>query len=425
MSPLIRVRAIAAGLLVVAVPVGWSEASAQPASAPATAWCRGEQATLVGTERTETLRGTPGRDVVVSHGGDDRIITGEGGDVVCAGDGFDFVRLGPGRDLAYGAAEEDTLKGGAGADLLFGEDGVDTLAGGPGDDRLVGGSGHAIIVEFLLGGPGDDRLVGGPGLDNALFFDAPRGVHVDLEKGVARGHGRDELVGIEGVAGSNHDDVILGDDGRNGLYGQFGDDLIKARGSGRIATKTADYLSGDEGRDTLVGGRGQDLVTYSRSPNPVVVDLARHRATGVGPDILQGIEGVEGSWWDDRLLGSGAADLLGGSGGDDLIDGRAGRDTVFYNDLRGPAEVSLADGYGTVDGAGRDVLRGMENIWGTNRADTLYGDNGPNVIRGLGGADLLVGFDGVDVLDGGVGQDTCEDIPGQSANCEGPSTRGS
>lgn len=424
------VRVIGAGLVLVAAPVGLPTTAATPSSAAASAWCRGEAATVVGTDRSETILGTPGRDVVVARGGDDTIRTGGGTDVVCAGDDFDHVRLGGGRDWADGGAGDDMLIGGRGADLLLGEGGVDGLAGGPGDDQLLGGPGQSINVEALRGGPGDDRLVGGPGLDSAHFFDAPAGVRVDLEKGSARGHGRDVLVGVEGVVGSNHDDVILGDRGSNGLFGQAGDDRIDARGSGPLATGRADVMSGDQGRDTLIGGLGQDLVTYARLPLAVVVDLRQHRARGQGPDRLAGVEAVEGSLLDDRLAGGRDAELFAGSLGDDVIDGRGGADTVIYSDVRGPVEVVLdpsllaparratADGYGTGDAAGRDVLLNLENIWGTGQADTLHGDDGPNHLRGMAGDDLLVGHGGADRLDGGDGQDTCQDAPEQTTDCE-------
>jgi Ca2+-binding RTX toxin-like protein len=402
-----------------------------PAMAAAPTSCQGQRATIVGTERSDTLQGTARRDVIVAGGGDDEILSAGGNDLVCAGDGFDHVRLGPGADRAHGGAGDDTIHGQSGRDLLLGEGAVDMLVGGTGDDRLRGGTGRAIIIEALIGGPGDDVLDGGPGLDSAQFFDSPRGVQVHLGTGVARGHGSDRLVRIEGVVGSNHADLIVGDQDGNGLFGQAGDDTIRGGASGRLADGTADVLSGDQGDDTLVGGSGQDLATYARIPVAVVVDLASGTARGQGGDKLSGVEAVQGSRLDDRLLGGPGGDLIGGSGGDDLVDGRGGADTVFYNDVRGPVRVELAptlvasaqagateDGTGTGEAAGIDVLRDVENIWGTNGADELHGDDAANRIRALGGDDLLFGYSGVDRLDGGDGEDSCFDPAEESVDCE-------
>jgi Ca2+-binding RTX toxin-like protein len=129
--------------------------------------------------------------------------------------------------------------------------------------------------------------------------------------------------------------------------------------------------------------------------------------------------------------------MLGGSLGDDVLDGRGGDDTAFYNDVRGPVRVELAptlveqlrgvpimDGTAVGEHSGRDVVRGMENVWGTNQADSLYGDNLANRLLGLGGNDLLVGFNGIDSLDGGAGQDTCEDAVAETLDCEPPALLG-
>ena len=45
------------------------------------------------------------------------------------------------------------------------------------------------------------------------------------------GQGKDTLVGIESVAGSDFNDQLLGDNGAlNVLFGEFGDDLLDGRG---------------------------------------------------------------------------------------------------------------------------------------------------------------------------------------------------
>jgi flagellin-like hook-associated protein FlgL len=64
-----------------------------------------------------------------------------------------------------------------------------------------------------------------------------------------------------------------------------------------------------------------------------------------------------------------------------------------------------------------DQLAGIENVIGSNFADTLIGNDGDNVLTGLGGDDTLLGGQGTDVLDGGSNTsvspgDTCTDPEG-------------
>lgn len=387
------------------------------------ATCGGVPATVVGTAGSDDLVGTRGADVVVAGGGDDIVDTGPGRDLVCLGRGFDLASLGGGADRVLGGAGDDTLNGGGGADVLIGQSDVDAMFGGPGDDRIRGGSGTSIVVEGLIGGPGNDTLIGGPGLDTAHFFDSPHPVRVNLRRDRATGHGDDRLVGIEGVVGSNHSDVIVGDATGNGLFGQGGHDVVRAGDSGRLARGTADWLSGDGGRDQLWGGAGQDLVTYSRVPLPVTVDLGSGVSTGQGTDRFAGVEAVQGSVESDTLTGGPAGDLLAGSLGDDVIDGAGGADTVIYADVIGGVEVRLGSGTGRGEAAGEDTLTRIENVWGTAAADDLQGDHGRNHIVAFDGDDRLVGFAGVDVLDGSAGTDLCEDEPAELVNCENPGSR--
>jgi Ca2+-binding RTX toxin-like protein len=137
-------------------------------------------------------------------------------------------------------------------------------------------------------------------------------------------------------------------------------------------------LTGAAGGDDLDGGAGADTADYSGffSANllvGVVVDLHRGEATGDGADSLAHVENVNGSPFDDRIVGNLRPNILLGSGGKDVIDGRGGADRVTA-------------------GAGNDVLTG-----GKGR-DRLLG--GP-------GSDRLLARDGArDRVDGGPGRDT-------------------
>jgi uncharacterized delta-60 repeat protein len=78
--------------------------------------CAGERATIVGTERGETLRGTRRADVIVARGGKDRVRALGGQDIVCGGKGRDTLFGGRGRDRLIGGGQRDRCTGGSGRD---------------------------------------------------------------------------------------------------------------------------------------------------------------------------------------------------------------------------------------------------------------------------------------------------------------------
>ena len=78
--------------------------------------------------------------------------------------------------------------------------------------------------DFLVGGPGADTLIGGDGFDFTSYGTSEAGVEVRLYDGTGKGGDAegDTLEGIEGLAGSEHDDVLAGDQGRNDIFGLGG-----------------------------------------------------------------------------------------------------------------------------------------------------------------------------------------------------------
>jgi len=136
----------------------------EPRTSP-TPWpavsCRGEVATILGTEDDDALIGTEGNDVIVARGGDDSIWAGAGDDLICLGSGDDFANAGAGDDRVWGGDGDDFLMGRSGADALWGGDGDDMLSGFEGPDLVFGETGN----DSLVGGDGDDALWGGEGED--------------------------------------------------------------------------------------------------------------------------------------------------------------------------------------------------------------------------------------------------------------------
>jgi Ca2+-binding RTX toxin-like protein len=272
-----------------------------------------------------------------------------------------------------GTSGNDKLRGTVFADEIFGFGGDDTIGGSPGADTINGGSGRDTVnySEFQAG----------------VTFIPGGAVDVDLERatqsgGLAEG---DVLAGVENVIGSREDDVIRGDDADNGLHGSGGDDILEGRDGDDLLT--GDVVGGffglTPGNDRLDGGAGNDRLLGNE-----------------GDDTLIGGSG------DDELLGEAGDDLLFGDPGVDRLDGGAGVDTATYVNAATGVNVDLAAGVGLGGDAAGDVLISVENLNGSDFADTLTGSSGANILNGGVGNDVLAGLGGADVLHGGAGQDT-------------------
>jgi Ca2+-binding RTX toxin-like protein len=363
---------------------------------------------LFGSDHDDLLIGDGSDNLLDGRGGNDTLIGGAGADTLTGGAGTDLadykdsgagvtVDLSAGTGLG-GDAEGDVLSGvenlggSAFADRLTGDGGVNALSGGAGDDTLTGGAGA-------------DTLAGGDGLDTADYENSGAGVTVDLSAGTGLGGDADgdALTEIENLAGSAHNDRLIGDDKANILDGRGGDDT----------------LIGGAGADTLIGGDGTDLADYSASAAGVTVDLSA--GTGAGGDAdgdaLSEIENVTGSSFADALTGDAAANLLTGGDGDDTLTGGAGADTLAggagtdtadYAASSAAVTVNLASGTGSGGDAQGDRLSGIENLAGSANNDRLTGDAGPNILDGRGGNDTLAGGAGADTLIGGAGSDAAD-----------------
>jgi len=155
--------------------------------------------------------------------------------------------------------------------------------GGPDDDVLTDRrSGDEDVLE---GGLGNDTITGGSDDTTVSYADHRGGVRVDLAAGLARGPGGelDHLSGVRNVIGGRGEDVLLGDNGPNGLDGGPGDDVVRGR-------RGNDTLAGAAGADQLFGGAGDDALSLLHSGGT--------ENEGFGPDALvcgTGTDSVEQS----------------------------------------------------------------------------------------------------------------------------------
>lgn len=165
---------------------------------------------LIGTSAAEALSGTRFGDEISGAGGHDSL---------------------------SGALGDDTLSGDDGDDTVDGEDGQDSLSGGTGNDLIDGGAGQ----DTLIGGAGADTMDGGADQDMLDYTASTAGVMADL----SRGRGRrgdaegDRFSDIEDIAGSAHNDTLIGNAGDNRLLGGDGFDFSMAARAQIISTAVA------------------------------------------------------------------------------------------------------------------------------------------------------------------------------------------
>jgi Ca2+-binding RTX toxin-like protein len=295
--------------------------------------------------------------------------------------------------------------------IINGTEGNDTnLRGTSGDDTINGLGGN----DYLYGLGGADVLNGGAGFDMIRYESSPDAVSINLATGAASGGDAegDTWTDVEGMAGSNFGDTLVGDAGDNRLYGFGGDDTLDG-GDGD------DFLVGFAGADHLIGGSGADTAAYDEQDPPagVTVNLATGTASGGNAegDTFDSIENLTGSALDDRLTGNGGVNVLDGGAGDDVVNGGDGNDGIAgsagadvidggagvdWVDYRNSASVSVNLATGAAGGgqAEGDTIDGIENLGGSNFTDTLAGDAGANRLDGRDGDDLLDGGAGDDIL---------------------------
>jgi Ca2+-binding RTX toxin-like protein len=406
----------------------------------------GTDETITGATKNDTLTGNGGNDVLIGLGGNDKLDGGSGNDTLDGGAGDDQMTGGAdndtyvvgqagdvvteladgGTDLVQSAidytlganVENLTLTGtaikGTGnedGNVITGNELANTLEGMGGNDTIDGGAG----ADTLLGGAGDDTLNGGTEADT-------------LEGGADRdtlngGTGGDTLRGDAGddtLNGGEDADTLEGGADRDTLDGGAGDDKLSG-GTGD------DILTGGEGADVLDGGEDIDIASYRNATAIIAASLAASIGTegDAKGDSFIGIEGLEGGGSNDKLDGNSLANLLIGNGGDDTLKGGAGNDrlvggagkdtldggdgfdTASYRDAATGVEVVISNaGRITVSGGDSgDTLISIEQVEGSNHADTFTGSSNNDNLSGGGGDDTLNGGNGHDKLDGGAGND--------------------
>jgi Ca2+-binding RTX toxin-like protein len=299
-----------------------------------------------------------------------------------------------------------------GNDTTIGGKGDDRLRGLNGDDRIFGGLGNDLITP----GAGSDTIDGGEGYNAIEYWDfrptdptRTVGITLNLASGVVTDPwgSQDYFKNVQEVSGTSLNDTLIGDNIGNWLTGGGGSDQIFGMGGD-------DVLEAVDGTDIIDGGDGWDTATYEGANNGkgIVADLQSGKVTDPFnyTDTLISIERVRSTNYADSLIGSTGDDTFQTFGGVDTVTGGAGVDTVDYSrDYRlggsSGVTVDLSTNSAT-DGLGdKDILNEIENVVGTQFADSLTGNASANLLIGNAGNDNLGGGSGHDTLDGGAGGD--------------------
>ncbi|MEG5030733.1 calcium-binding protein [Microcoleus sp. AT8-B1] len=308
-----------------------------------------------------------GPDTIFAAGGADFVRTSTlGGSLIFGqGDNDTLISVGP-NDTLYGGDDEDSIRSQRTPALLLGDRGNDTIVaearatlyGGEGEDFVQG----TVEANLMFGNEGADTMLGGAqrgdslygGKDNDAigFFIAGGGNNLSLEGGLAIGFAGNE--GSNFLRGDLGDDLVVGINVRDSLYGGKGNDTLRG-----VASNS--YLSGDDDNDTLV-------ITNSTQSSPFTTDV-----------ITIGIERT-------TLIGGGGDDSLNGAigdfgGGRNFFDGGEGNDTI-------------------------NVFAFSDTALGGEGDDFIRSASVPDVISSVGARSSFPGFAGRNLLDGGVGNDT-------------------
>ena len=266
----------------------------------------------------------------------------------------------------YGTSGANTGTFGATHDRIWGLGGNDTVDGGTGNDTLYGGNndGSASGNDSLLGGGGNDWLYGEDG-----------------------------------------DDWLDGGSGDNTLNGGLGNDTFV------IAAGTNTLVVDVGGVDTI----RTDITVFSLASYGMIENLIFNGAAGVAADFTgNGLDNVittgtgndqlDGAAGNDTLNGGEGNDtLVGGLGADSLVGGN-GIDTADYSGGLA-VTVNLATGQGSGGQAQGDIYSSIENVIGTDHADSLIGTSGANLLNGGLGDDTIIGGGGADTIFGSNGSD--------------------
>ncbi|MAP94085.1 MAG: hypothetical protein CMK07_03945 [Ponticaulis sp.] len=424
-----------------------------------------DQDLIFGGEGDDELRGGINDDEIHGEDGNDQIFGGSGDDTIDGGEDDDLIDGGSGADTMDGGNGVDTLdysssNGAVTLDIVAGTglrnaaegdtfSNFENFIGSGSDDVFIFNlpTGTALTGNFNAAG-GDDtadfsgaeaavevnNTVGqvtfegstfttqsfqtfiGSGFDDTFTSNGSKTINAGDGNDTITGSGRDRIFGedgddvitIAGVQGNYRIDGGAGNDHITGHSGQTGDQTTILGGDGDdiiVGSSGRDFIEGGAGADTMDGlnANGFDTLSYQSSDAGVNVSLL----TGLGfgghaeGDVFTDFEAINGSAFDDTLIGDARGNVIQGRAGADTMDGGEGDDTLNYRNSGSAVQINLAEGTASGGHAEGDIFTNFERIDGSDFNDTLFGDDGENRLNGIKGQNFIEGGGGADQLTGG------------------------
>ena len=339
---------------------------------------------------------------------------GTGADTLTGGTAADSMVGGAGNDSITGAAGNDSISGDAGDDTINAGDGVDSITAGAGNDTIavttVGDFINLASAEVVIGGDGNDNL----SFDSAV---ATTIAATDLA-----GISGIETITIDGTAQAGSvtlTDAVYTANGATTLAIVDGDLTqgtltvdASALTSANSITVTANTATMS---DSLVGGAGNDTFTFAGATGleagdtvnggSGTADTISVDASAAATLVMTAVTNIENI----TLTGNGTGTIT-----IDVIDANITTAVAATTTVAATAvgsmtfdASSLTNGTGLVDYDGSLVTTTtkVQNLTGSEGADTLVGGSGNDIISGGSLGDTITGGIGIDSLTGGTGDD--------------------
>ncbi|MBC9252479.1 hypothetical protein A9179_19620 [Pseudomonas alcaligenes] len=350
--------------------------------------------TLTGNGQNNVLNGLGGADQMSGNNGSDSYYVDNAGDLVSEANADTSTG---GTDTVYSYLASYTLSNNV-ENLRILAAGNANGTGNALNNALYGGSGNNI----LNGAAGADSMSGGDGSD--IYYVDNAGDLVSETNATTASGGTDSVYSYLAAyaLGANVENLrILATGNANGTGNNLNNILLAGGGN-----------------NVLNGGTGTDTASYLYATQGVSLDLGLTGAQatgGSGSDTLLNIENLNGSKYDDKLIGNSAANKLNGDAGNDVLNGGAGADTLnggdgndsYYVDNAGDL---VSENNADLASGGNDTVfsslaaytlgNNLENLRiqatgaanGTGNAlnNTIHAGSGNNVLDGGAGNDLLV-----------------------------------
>ncbi|MGQ0674409.1 MAG: peroxidase family protein [Hyphomicrobium sp.] len=346
-----------------------------------TVWGDGGNDRIEGGDGVDMLVGGAGNDIITDLGGDDNLQGGDGDDVLHAGNGFNLLIGGAGNDVIITGEDTSEVFAGTGNDFILGAPTNEVMQGNDGDDWIEIGTadgatgdnfdpfgldnvagndvflGNGGIDEFIgeggddisVGGPGPDRHEGLSGFDWATFKDDEFGVTVDMNVAAfdetpippSNAAVLDRFGQVEGLSGSRHADILIGDDADAVEIANAGaqgsvltnialiDGLQELLGAGVTSFGSGNIILGGDGSDFIEGRGGDDIIDGDSWLN------VRIRISDAGGNEVDTVDSLTGLLhntalgWEGRQL---TALLLSG----EITPGQLSIVREIINDNNGP-----------------------------------------------------------------------------------------